>query len=227
MTKNLPLYILVIIILGVAFYFRVIPAYDIVFPESGGVFLLGVDPYFYLRQVETTFQNFPLLQKYDHATHFPNGIVSDATGLYTLFMAAICKIFLGANATSDEMAYVIAWVAPVFACFNLLIVYLISTKLESKSAGLFSILVFLLYPGLSLHRSLLGFPDHHIIEVFLALLIIYSLTVSFKDILGNRYNPLKGVLASLPFTLFFCLWPGAPLYIILCSMGFCQFSDII
>ena len=195
-------YVLLCCLILCSLIFRVFPAIDVVFNDDGRVFLLGVDPYFYLRQVETTLHNYPFLQKFDHATHFPNGIQSDATGLYTLILASICKLLYGEHATTNQIAALMAWVAPMLSCAIYFMVYRIGSLLKNRISGLLAVLVLLFYPGLFLARSLFGFPDHHVIEIFLCLWLVLGITSNFVSIATNTYNIRRGFISSIPLILF-------------------------
>jgi dolichyl-diphosphooligosaccharide--protein glycosyltransferase len=215
--KNLIVYGIVALIILLAVVFRIVGVYPIVFGEDGNVYLLGIDPIFYLRQVETTIKNFPLLQKFDHATHYPGGLNSDATGLYPWAVAGIIKLFYGSNPSSNTVAAFMAWVPVLFTALSYGMVYRITTKLRNNIAGIFSIFLLLVYPGLFLYRGILGFPDHHILEVFFGLWLMNSLLNAKKY--SDSPSAIKiPLLAAIPLVLFFTIWPGAHLFLLLSAL---------
>lgn len=214
------LYALLFLIILLGAYFRIVPAIDLVFAENDKTFLLGVDPYFYLRHVETTLLNFPQLQVFDHATHYPNGVNSDSTGLLTLILAFICKIFLGNDANSDQIAMLLAWMPPILSCFIFYLVFKIAAIIRDQFTGLLSAYILLIYPGLFLPRSLLGFVDHHVVEILLATSMVYGISCFLKDIQNGIFKYYKLIFSVIPFVLFFTMWAGAPLYFILSGLVF-------
>ncbi len=214
------LYALLFLIILLGAYFRIVPAFDMVFAENDKTFLLGVDPFFYLRHVETTILNFPQLQVFDHATHYPNGVNSDSTGLLTLILAFICKIILGNDATSDQIAMLLSWIPPILSCFIFYIVFKTSALIRDKFTGLLSTYILLIYPGLFLPRSLLGFVDHHVVEILLATSMVYGISSCLTDIHNGIIKYHKLIFSVIPFVLFFTMWAGAPLYFILSGLVF-------
>ncbi len=212
--KKLIIYLSLLVVLVVAFLFRTNNAYKEVFKDQGEVYLIGIDPYFYLRHVETTFNNFPHLQKWDHAAHFAQGSLADAAGLHVIFMAGLCKVLLPEGANDIQIATVIAWVSPVLSIVAFLLVFLIVKQLRDSTAGLVAASLLLLVPGKSLPRGLLGFPDHHIFELVLSLLLLYCINYIVR-LSDNRLSIVKLVLSGIPLAIFFTIWSGAPLYLVL------------
>lgn len=203
-----------VVLLG--FFARVWHPYPIVFPDEGEVYLLGMDPYFYLRHAETTAANFPDLQKFDHGSHYPNGSTADATGLFTLLIAAPAWIAGMGNPSPELVAATAAWLPPVLSVFVFLFLFGIGRLLYDKWTGVGIAFLFLLYPGYALHRSLLGFADQHVAEILLAAWLVYGLIRCIKYAERTRkYFWMPDLINSLPLVLFYALWPGAPLYVAL------------
>jgi asparagine N-glycosylation enzyme membrane subunit Stt3 len=217
MNKNYWIYGIVGLLVVIAASFRVFPVYDTVFSEDGYRYLLGIDPYFYLRQVETALKNFPLIQKFDHATHYPGGLISDATGLYPWLCAGIIKLFYGSQATTNVIIGFMAWVPVLVTITCYLLVFKIATQLRNNIAGIFAVFLLLIYPGLFLHRGMLGFPDHHILEVFLGLWLMKNL-LNAKIFVREPKRIFLPISGALPLILFFTIWPGAHLFLLLSAM---------
>jgi hypothetical protein len=110
-----------------------------------------------------------------------------------------------------------AWV-PVFvtvACY--LMVFKIATQLRNNIAGIFAVFLLLIYPGLFLHRGMLGFPDHHILEVFMGLWLMKNL-LDTKVFVRQSNRILLPIIGAIPLILFFTIWPGAHLFLMLSAL---------
>lgn len=102
-TNLLFLFLLMLAVFGRTAHYRTI------FPASGDVRLLGVDPYYHLRHTRFTAENFPRLMRADVGTHYPTGLRDDAAGLFNISLAAIA-LTIGAGQPSDlVISYVLAW----------------------------------------------------------------------------------------------------------------------
>ena len=205
----------IILIMVVAYYFRVVNVHDIVFSDTDQVELLGVDPYFYQRHAEYTTAHYPRIQKFDLATHYPTGVVADAAGLYPVIIASISQAISFGRPTETTVALVCAYLPPIIAAFTYFLVFLIASHMAGPIGGILAACLYLIFPGQALPRSVLGFTDHHILEILFLLGILYSIILAFKGDSGKKLFPY---LLGIPFGLAFTIWAGAPLYILV--LGF-------
>ena len=216
----------IMLIIGLAFYFRTYEAYQVIHSDPEETYLLGIDPYYYLRHVETTYNNFPRLQKIDHSAHYPQGSYSDAAGLHVVILSGMCHLLLGDSATSSEIASVISWSSPVMSVLAFLLIFLLGREVRNIETGIISGLLLLFTPGKFYPRGLLGFVDHHIYEVFFSLVIVYLLTRMLNlNKPGNKY--LTCALGGIFLSLFFTIWGGAALYIILIFGALVAYSILV
>ncbi|MEY8197741.1 MAG: STT3 domain-containing protein, partial [Colwellia sp.] len=149
--------------------------YDQVFSEQAQTKLLGVDAYYHLRQAKYIVKNYPQIQRWDSGSHYPKRLKNRATGLFAFSVASISILLYSSDANTDEIAAVAAWFPPVLHIISMLFLYFLTVKLLNKRAGLLAILLFAIYPGNTLDRSILGFADHHVMEYCLAIAIALSL----------------------------------------------------
>ncbi|MHC4393449.1 MAG: STT3 domain-containing protein, partial [Planctomycetota bacterium] len=157
-------------ICGFTFWVRVAPAWTTVKPDTEDVRLLGADPYFHLRQARFSADHFPHIQRYDPGTFYPQGLKTIHAGLFDLSMAAAAW-GVGVGYPDDTtLARVAAWTPPILAVLSTLALFWLTQALLGGWAGLLACAILALYPGAFLDRSVLGFSDHHVAEVFLALL---------------------------------------------------------
>jgi asparagine N-glycosylation enzyme membrane subunit Stt3 len=175
--------IALLVLLVLAFTARSWVAYDYVFAQPDTTRLLGVDPFFHLRQSHYILNHYPHIQRHDDGTHFPVGLSSNAnaTGLFDIAIATVALVIYGADATINEVAAVAAWFVPVLSLLSGVSLYLLGKVLIGRSAGLVALCGFFLFPGQELDRSILGFADHHSAEAFLAIAIALGLVYLFKQ----------------------------------------------
>ncbi|MHC4819368.1 MAG: STT3 domain-containing protein, partial [Planctomycetota bacterium] len=187
---------------------RTVPALGQVFRGSGEVRLLGGDSYYHLRHARCAVQEFPRLQRWDHATHYPHGERAKTPGLFDLTLAA------AALPAPDALPGVAAWAPVVLGLAAFAVLFLLVRFLAGRAAALLALFFLLLYPGGFLGRSTLGFADHHAAEVLLALLSLLGLVRCLGDRTTARWwRP--AVAAALPLALFQFTWVGAPIYLLL------------
>lgn len=94
-----------------------------------------------------------------------------------------------------------AWLPPIFSTITLLAVYGIGASLFNRTTGILGMLFVAIIPSEFMHRSLLGFADHHALEIMLLTGFLYFLIKAVKaGRLMNRHLFLAG-LASLLYML--------------------------
>jgi len=212
----------VLVLLTLGALQRVYPTIELVYDEQDEASLLGVDPFFHLRHVEQLVKEYPTISRRDIGASYPSGYSDDATGLLALTSATAVRIIYGSNASMDNISEVMAWVPVVLGVIALWLVFLIANAIAGPFYGLSALLMALLYPATTLNRSVIGFTDHHIVEVVLVLLM----TFGFVKLLlrANDNSSLKEwrpafLLGSGYFLLYFS-WIGAPMYLIIFALLF-------
>lgn len=187
---------------------RTLPAMEQVFRESGEVRLLGADSYYHLRHARCAVLEFPRLQRWDHATHYPHGERARTPGLFDLAIAA------AALPAPDALPTVASWAPVVLGLAAFAVLFLLVRSIAGRAAAWLACIFLLLYPGGFLGRTTLGFADHHAAEVLLALLSLWGLVRCVGDVTTTRWwRP--ALAAALPMALFQFTWVGAPIYLIL------------
>lgn len=194
---------------------RVWNAYPVVFPETGEIRLSGVDSYFHLRHAQFSATNFTRLLRYDPGSHYPTHGRQSFTGLFNLATAAGAIIGSGFQPTEDAVARTAAWTPVVLAFLALWSLFLLARFFGGTTTGLIACLVFTIYPGSSLSRSLLGFSDQHVAEFLLAFLsmagLVYCLDRTANNPERKWWQP--SLVYAAPFAALFYTWIGAPVYI--------------
>jgi asparagine N-glycosylation enzyme membrane subunit Stt3 len=207
--------------LGAALAARCWMPYGVVFGRPGEPRLLGTDAYFHLRHAHAAVGNFPRLDRQDQGTHYPQGTLNDAAGLFDLAIAATSRILHGADATRDEVAADAAWFPPALGVATVALLWALARRVAPHPAPLLTSLLFLLYPGESLGRTSLGFADHHAAESFLTVgAVLGAVRLLQRDRCDGGppwWRP--AVLSALPMTALAVTWRGAPLVLLLLAAG--------
>lgn len=148
-------------LMGLFLYVRLIPSEYLL--RGDGINLLGNDPWYHLRQVEVTVQNFPHYSWVDPMTHYPVGTNVHWGSLFTEIIATVA-IITGAQ-TRPELIQLGCYVPPVMGALLVPIVYYIGKMMQDWKTGLIAAFFVAVISGQFFYRSLFGFVDHHVAEV--------------------------------------------------------------
>jgi dolichyl-diphosphooligosaccharide--protein glycosyltransferase len=151
------------------------------FVIDGEVFYGGNDPYYHLRSVQYTVENFPSTIPYDPWTNFPTGTSADQ--FTTIFdqIIALVALVVGMGNPSDSLVRHIFLVAPPFVAVLICIpTYFIGRRLGGRIGGIVSVGIIALAPDRLLLISLAGRVDHHVAEVFLMSLSVLGVMVALS-----------------------------------------------
>jgi asparagine N-glycosylation enzyme membrane subunit Stt3 len=148
------------------------------------------------------------LLRNDPAARYPEEGRQQVSGLFNLGMGGVARAATWFYDDPGLLDRIAAWTPVVLGAGAFLLLFLTGTYLGGAFVGLGACLVFLLFPGTSLDRTLLGFADQHVLEILLMLGSITGLVASV-----NATRTWVPALLALPFAAFFHAWLGAPLYI--------------
>ncbi len=182
------------------FLLRVLGQLDKVF-VGDNVWFRGVDAWYHMRLADVTTAHFPHLLKWDMYALFPNG---HEVGY--LPMNAWIISFFGQFFNHEVVG---AFLPPVFGALTLVSVYLIGRELFNSNIGLIASLLVAVLPGEFLHRTLLGFTDHHALEAFFMTTTLLFFLYSYRN--GKLKWPL---LTGISLGVYHLAWAGAPFFII-------------
>lgn len=195
---------------------RIIPHYTKIFTNWPGEYgnyvnFAADDAIFHMRLVHNTLHHFPWRVFFDPFTYFPYGSYTAFGPLFTFIIAGLALI-IGFGSPSPELVnHVAAYIPPVMGALCLIPVYFITRKIFGKSAAILSAFILTFLPGEFLHRSALGFIDHHIAEVLFSTtacaFLIHALVSKNK-----RAALIYGLLCGTTFGLFFLIWQGAIMF---------------
>ena len=122
------------------------------------------DPLYNLRQIEQMNVNFPNYSWFEAMTLYPTGQIIHWGPLFIWIISGLC-LMTGAT-TRPEIISLALTIPPIMAALMVPIMYLLGKKISGISCGLLSAFFIAVVSGQFFFRSLYGYLDHHIAEVF-------------------------------------------------------------
>ena len=179
-------------------------------PNLQGKYLMGLDPYLYLRLARDVLEqgSLPIL---DVMRNPPFGI-ERGFDLFPYFLAYWSKL-LGVFGLSQEAAHILY--PPIIMVLSLIPFYLFVRNVFSKRVAILSILFLSIIPGY-LFRTASGFADHESLAMFFffGALYLFSRGLDFKS--NKKYT--YGVGAGFLTFLLIISWIAYPFALIVMSM---------
>ena len=218
--------------MAAAFYFRVALPYSTVF-DGQWIKLTGIDAYFYMRLVDNLVRNFPHLISFDPYFIYPGGGYPGDIRFFAYMMAAIIKLLGGAAPTQQAVDTIAVYIPAVMGALVVIPVFFIGRALINRWAGLVAAVASAVLPGEFLNRSMLGFTDHHITELFFTtffamffmLAIQYSRPFNYRLLREGRFPPLSrhipySFIAGIFMGLYLISWRGSLIFIFMVFIFF-------
>jgi oligosaccharyl transferase (archaeosortase A-associated) len=164
---------------GISLYIRIALPYDQIF-VSDGVWFRETDAYFYMRNIENLVHNFPHFNTFDPYMLFPGGGGGIVRPFFPWLIAGIIRLVSLGVPTLHTMEVVAAYMPAILGTLTLIPVYFIGKELFNRWVGVISAALIVILPGEFLHRSLLGFTDHHVAETLFSTVCILFLIMAIK-----------------------------------------------
>jgi len=193
MTKKNWLF-LALIITG-AIILRVIPQWNNVFVD-GQVWFRGVDAWWHMRLADNMAYNFPYPQYWDWYALYPTGVKVGFNPLMSWIISSV-----GVAGFNYEVFG--ALLSPIAGGLTLIPVFLIGKELFSKRVGFLACILVAVLPTEFLHRSLLGFADHHALET-----LLMTTTILFLILMVKRHRMVYAILSGVTLGLYLLNWAG-------------------
>jgi len=178
--------------------------YPWIFPAEGIVIFQGNDPWMHMRLAENMAHNWPWPMFYDYYTWFPHGSFMIIAPVMSWLIAGIGYIVSFGFPTLHTLEVVGAWLPPVIGSLCVIPIYFIGREMHDKWTGILAAALLAILPSGFMNRSLLGFTDHHVLEVLLALFTMMFLMFGYK-----RQQTRYYLLAGVSLGLFKLSWHGA------------------
>jgi oligosaccharyl transferase (archaeosortase A-associated) len=223
--KFLPVVIVGIILAalcGISLYLRIVLPHDQIF-VNGWVWFRETDAYYYMRNIETLVHNFPHFNIFDPYQLYPGGGPGLLRPFFAWLVAAVILIVKGAASSLHSMEVVAAYMPAILGTLALIPVYFIGKELFNRWVGVISAALVAVLPGEFLHRSLLGFTDHHVAEVLFStvcmLFLIMAIRrarereIAFNHILSRDWSTVRKpliytLLAGIFLGIYLLTWQG-------------------
>ena len=224
--KFLPIVIVGIILAalcGISLYLRIVLPYDHIFVNNESVWFRETDAYYYMRNIETLVHNFPHFNLFDPYQLYPGGGPGLLRPFFAWLCAAIILIVKGGAATLHTMEVVAAYMPAILGTLTLIPVYFIGKQLFNRWVGVIAAALVVIIPSEFLHRSLLGFTDHHVAEALFStvcmLFLIMAIKrarereISFAHILSRDWSTVRKplvytLLAGIFLGIYLLTWIG-------------------
>jgi len=212
---------------GISLYIRIALPYDQIFVNDW-VWFRETDAYFYMRNIENLVHNFPHFNPFDPYIIFPGGGGGLARPFFAWFTAGIIRLVSIGTPTLHTMESIAAHMPAILGTLTLIPVYFIGKELFNRWVGVISAALVVILPGEFLHRSLLGFTDHHAAEVLFSSVTILFLImaikrarereISFGHLLSRNWSIITKpliytLLAGIFLGLYLLTWQGGLMFI--------------
>ncbi|MCZ7401420.1 MAG: oligosaccharyl transferase, archaeosortase A system-associated [Candidatus Methanoperedens sp.] len=215
-------YVILIAIFLFSFYIRGITPIKTVF-QQGIVGFAMDDSVFQMRLVENTIHFFPHRIFFDAFTRYPYGsqlswgpLFDQMIAFFSLVAGFVSSGGMPAQTTVDTIG---AFFPAVLGALVVFPVFFIGRELIDNKAGLIGAFLIAILPGQFLSRSVLGFTDHHVAEVFFTTLMMMffimaikkSENITFDHWLNRDWAALKipviySLLAGISFGTYLLIW---------------------
>jgi len=212
---------------GISLYIRIALPYDQIFVNDW-VWFRETDAYYYMRNIETLVNNFPHFNSFDPYMLYPGGGGALARPFFAWFAAGIIRLVSLGTPTLHTMEVVAAYMPAILGTLTIIPVYFIGKELFNRWVGVISAALVAILPGEFMHRSLLGFTDHHVAEVLFSTVCILFLImaikrarereISFAHILSRDWSTITKplvytLLAGVFLGIYLLSWIGGLLFI--------------
>jgi dolichyl-diphosphooligosaccharide--protein glycosyltransferase len=181
-----------------------------------------------MRNIETVVRHFPHFNTFDPYQLFPGGGPGLLRPFFAWLVAATILLTRGAASTLHNMEVVAAYVPAILGTLTLIPVYFIGKELFNRWVGVISAALVIIIPSEFMHRSLLGFTDHHVVEVLFSTVCMLFLImavkrarereISFTHILSRNWSTVRKpliytLLAGIFLGIYLLTWIGGLLFV--------------
>jgi oligosaccharyl transferase (archaeosortase A-associated) len=219
--------IILAVLCGISLYIRIVLPHDQIF-VNGWVWFRETDAYYYMRNIETLVHNFPHYNSFDPYMLYPGGAGGLTRPFFAWLVSGIILLVGRGIPPLHTMETVAAYMPAILGTLTLIPVYFIGKELFNRWVGVISAALVVILPGEFLHRSLLGFTDHHVTEtLFSAVSILFLIMaikrarereISFGHFLSRDWptitKPLVyALLAGVFLGIYLLTWQGGLLFV--------------
>ena len=158
------------------------------FVQQGQVFFSGNDAWYHYRNVVYVVHHWPGTMPFDSWTFFPYGTSVGQFGTFYDQLIATAALIVSLGHPSHHLvAMTTLFTPPVFGTLSAIPAYYIAKRLGGRSAGVIAVAILAFIPGTILSRSLVGFADHDVAEVFFQAVAVFIYLIALQ--IAERDNP--------------------------------------
>lgn len=222
------------LVIIISFIYRIY-SYKTYISEDGTVQFTGIDSAYHFRAVMYTIHNWPNTLGFDPGTGYPTGGIRGQFGtIFDQFMALISFLVSGGGMPSTEtVRLVMLFTPPILFVLVIISVYMISSKIMDKYAGIISATFISVISTPIFYISSAGRVDHHIAELvamsFIVLSFIYAFSLIEKlekigDLHNFKFIIVYSVLCTMATLLYVSVWPPGVFIIALTAVFYYIYS---
>ncbi len=204
--------------------------------DSGDWGLLGMDSWYHYRATQYTVENFPFTIGVDSMTGYPEGADVGTFGtLYDQIHATIALIIGMGNPSPELVRMVLVYSSPFWAVLTVFALYFLAKEvIGSKWYAVSAAGIFAIIPGVFYDRTVVGFAQHHVLEVlFVILALLFTIkalkTAENENIVWELFKTKEFsslnkwsknvIIAALAIFVYYLIWPPAMMYFGLLAAG--------
>jgi len=219
--------VILAVLCGISLYIRIALPYDQIFVNDW-VWFRETDAYYHMRHIENLLHHFPYLNSFDPYMLYPGGAGAPPRPFFDLLIAGIILLVSHGAPAQHTIEVVGAYMPAILGTLTLIPVYFIGKELFNRWVGVISAALVVILPTEFLHRSLLGFTDHHAAEVLFSTVCILFLImaikrarereISFSHILSRDWSTITKplvytLLAGVFLGIYLFSWHGGLLFV--------------
>ena len=199
-------------ILFVAAGLRLWAPWDDVFGAGTRINFLENDSWYHVRLAENQVRNFPHRVTVDPYAA-PDGQYVAVAPLLDTIIATTVVATQGRDATTEYIERVAALVPAIVGVLAVAAVWALATIAFDRRAGLIAGLLAAVFPGHFLDRTLVGFVDHHALEVLLCFATLAALSHATKS--GSARS---SAVAGVSLGLYLLAWASGAYFVAILAM---------
>ena len=219
---------------GLSFLIRTILPFDKIF-TGGWIKFSSIDAYYHMYLVDNMANNFPNLTSFSPYFIYPDGNAVAGAHFFDWLLAGICWVVGLGSPTQHTVDVVSVYFPAILGALTVIPVFFIGKVLFNKWVGIIAAALIAVLPGEFLGRSILGFTDQHIAEVFFSSVAVLFLILTIKQARKNeltfssiiqrdwkviRRPLIYALLAGLFLGIYLITWQGGLLFVFIIGLYF-------
>jgi oligosaccharyl transferase (archaeosortase A-associated) len=198
----------------VALAVRVAVAYRVVLGQEYVAFIEN-DAWYHMRLVDGLIATFPWRIWEDQYLLHPGGESVNVAPMFDWLIAGVA-LMLGAGSPSPRLVDMVgAFMPPFIGALTVWPVFVLGRDLVSARAGLLAAWCLAVMPSEALLRSVLGFTDHHCLEVLLTTSTLMFLVRAIDTARTAANRRVQALAAGLSLAMYLFTWGGGSLFVLM------------